>query len=255
MKLQALRRGFAIVVCGFAVIAAASCGGDGTGSTPTATTTETPPPATLRPATTGNPATNLLINPGFEEGPEPWLTLAPESGFQVSQNRARSGKASALLHMDDPAEAEGAKVYYLVQEINPEDFPDVVRGSYFVENWQKGTPKQYLQFVVIAIGATNNPVAQTENYQLRYLLAGINGAPFEISNAKFLAFSTDEPITGQWVSFEASIKEDFQKQWGNVPEGYSKLRLLFEVRYDGKVVGDGAPRADVFYDDLYAGPR
>ena len=196
---------------------------------------------------------NLLLNPGLEEGAEPWISLEPTSGFVVSQKQALTGFSSALLPMDDPVEAEGSKVYYLVQEVSPDEFPDVVRGNYFVENWSRGTAKQYIQFVVIAIGASNNPVTQANNYQLRYLLSGIAAEPFPIGNARFLFVSQEDPVQGQWIPFEANVKDDFQRLWGAVPEGFETLRILFEVRYDGKVAGDGAPRADVYYDDLHFG--
>lgn len=202
----------------------------------------------------GGGSGNQLLNPGFEEGAEPWTSLDPESKFELTQAQANSGTSSALLRMDVPVEAEGSRVYYLVQEVTPDEFPEVVRGFYRVENWQRGTAKQYLQFVVIALGADNNPLlGQVDNYQLRYLLAGIDREPFRIGNAQFIYISQEEPVQNQWVSFEADVKNDFQRYWGAVPDGYDKLRILFEVRYDDKVSGDGAPRADVFYDDLYFG--
>jgi hypothetical protein len=211
--------------------------------------------AVVSPGCSGGAATgNLLLNPSFEEGAEPWISLDPESTFEVSQAQAHSGFSSALLHMEDPVEAEGSKVYYLVQEISPEEFPEVLQGNYFVENWSRGTAKQYLQFVVIAIGAKNNPIAQANNFQLRYLLTGIDRDPFEIGNAKFIYFQRElEPVQGQWIHFEADVKGDFQRYWGGVPEDFEKLRILFEVRYDDKIAGDGAPRADVYYDDLSFG--
>lgn len=205
-------------------------------------------------ACSDSPARNQLLNPGFEEGAEPWISLDPESAFAVTPDQAHSGISSARLTMDESVEAEGDRVYYLVQEITPDKFPAVLRGNYFVENWQRGTAKQYLQFVVIAAGADNNPLLpQTDNYQLRYLLAGIDREPFAIGNAQFIYFSQEEPVQGQWVPFETNVKDDFQRYWGAVPENFDKIRILFEVRYDDKVKGDGAPRADVYYDGLYFG--
>ncbi len=195
---------------------------------------------------------NLLKNPGFENGTDPWITLEPASGFVVSWEQAHSGASSALLKMRDPAGASGAKVYYLVQEMNPAQFPDVLEGYYCVENWNKGTIRQYLQFVVIAIGPDNFPTTAA-NFQLRYILAGIDSPPFPINNARFIFITKEEPATGNWVHFSANIKEDFERLWGAAPAGYEKLRLLFEVRWDGKAAGDGAPEADVYYDDLYTG--
>jgi hypothetical protein len=198
---------------------------------------------------------NWLINSGFEEGAEPWITLHPQEGvgFTVSQDFAHSGSNSALLSMHDPAEAEGSKVYYLVQEVAPGEFPDVVRGYYRVENWRKSTPRQYLQFVVIAFGPDNFP-ADVSNYQLRYPIAGIDSVPFNINNAFFVFLGREDPVQGEWIPFEARIKDDFQRLWGKVPEGFEKLRLLFEVRWDAKTAGDGPADGDVYYDDLYVGP-
>ena len=199
---------------------------------------------------------NLLANPGFEAGTEPWITLADESGFEVTPEQASCGAASAVLRMHDPATAEGSKVYYLVQEINPDQFPDTVRGLYRVENWNHGTVRQYLQFVIIAIGPKNfeGLSQQHPNYQIRYPLAGIQSPPFPIGNAFFEFLGRDEPVQGQWVPFEANIKADFERLWKRVPDDYEKLRFLFEVRWDAKTAGDGAPSGDVYYDDLYAGP-
>jgi hypothetical protein len=202
---------------------------------------------------TPSPGQNLFVNPDFENESDPWYSLSEESGFVRTEEQAHSGTASALLRMRDPLQAEGAKVYYLIQEITPEEFPEVVRGYYRVENWHHGTRKQYLQFVVIAFGAQNFP-AGTTNYQIRYPLAGIDSPPFPIGNAHFVFLGKEEPVEGEWVPFETNVKEDFQRLWGAVPEDFEKLRILFEVRWDDKVPGDGTPEADVYYDDLFIGP-
>lgn len=226
-----------------ALIAAACSGDDGPGPTPSPNPTATAPTA---------PAGNLLANPGFEDGDAPWYTIKEESGFEVVSDLPHEGANSALLRMDDPESAEGGKVYYLVQEVTPEEFPDVIEGFYRVENWHKGTIRQYLQFVIIAFGPSNFP-ATVSNYQLRYPLAGIDAPPFAIGNAIFVFVDREDPVVGEWVPFSLNVRDDFQRLWGRVPENFERLRLLFEVRWDGKQAGDGAPRADVYYDDLYAG--
>lgn len=237
-----------VLLAAAALLAAACSGGGGPGKTASPSA-----PGSAGPLATSPPAgTNLLVNGGFEDGPEPWITLAPESGFEITQEQAHSGSSAAVLRMHDPAEAQGAKVYYLVQEISPKEMPEVVRGYYRVENWHRGTVRQYLQFVIIAFNPTNFP-NNVSNYQIRYPLAGIDSPPFDISNAYFVFVTRKDPAVGEWVPFEVHPKADFQKYWGKVPEGFTKLRLLFEVRWDGKVAGDGAPSADVYYDDLYVG--
>jgi hypothetical protein len=159
--------------------------------------------------------------------------------------------------MRDPAAevgTNGAKVYYLVQEVTPQQMPEVVCGYYFAENWVKGSPHQYVQFVVIAFNPQNIEGGHP-NYQLRYILGGADSPPFQIENAKFVFVTrSTEPPLGQWVPFELHLREDFERLWGRVPEGFDKLRLLFEVRWDNKVAGVSPAEADVYYDDLYAGP-
>jgi len=197
-------------------------------------------------------SSNLLRNAGFEDGEEPWVSLTENSGYEVTAEQAHSGESSALLRMRDPAEAQDVKVYYLVQEITPKVFPEVLSGWYRVEHWADGTPKQYLQFVVIAVGDDNLPGGYT-NHQIRYPLAGIQDPPFFIQNAHFVFIGKEEPVLGQWVHFERNVREDFQRLWGAAPEHFEKLRILFEVRYDDKTPGSPS-EADVYYDDLYFGP-
>lgn len=222
-----------------------------------ATPTDTGTTPTVAPSPGGTPGPdgggNLFLNPGFEEGSDPWYSLNPVTSFVRTEERPHTGTGSAFFKMRDPATAEGAKVYYLIQEVTPEQFPETVSGYYRVENWNKGTIRQYLQFVVIAFGPKNFPTT-SPNYQIRYLLAGIDSPPFAIGNAYFVFLSREEPVQGEWVHFEVPVKEDFENLWGAAPEDYEKLRILFEVRWDEKAAGDGAPEADVYYDDLYIGP-
>ena len=237
-----------LTIAGAAVIVAliaVACSGDD-GSDPSPSPSPDPDP------TGTEPIGNLLINPGFEDGDNPWYTIVEESGFEVVTELPHEGDNSAVLRMDDPLSAEGGKVYYLVQELTPEEFPDVVEGFYRVEDWQRGTLRQYVQFVIIAFGPSNFPTT-VSNYQIRYLLAGIDSPPFAIGNAHFVFVSRDEPVEGEWVPFKLNVREDFQELWGQVPEDVEKLRLLFEVRWDSKQAGDGSPHADVYYDDLYVG--
>jgi len=204
-----------------------------------------------------SPDGNLFENAGFEDGDGAWFTLDEESGFRVTDDLSHDGGHSALLRMDDPVSAVGARVYYLVQELEPEEFPEVVNGFYRVENWERGTERQYVQFVVIAMEPDNFPAEIASNFQLRYVLAGLDFDPFENAdgevNARMVFVNRDEPVEGEWVEFSLNIREDFERLWDRVPEGFDKLRLLFEVRWDAKPGGDGAPRADVYYDDLYIG--
>jgi hypothetical protein len=260
----------AVLTVGLAVAAACN-GGDEDGLPPPGTTgpASTIPPSTVTPAGTPVPtleprptltpgayeppagSANVFGNSGFEEGTQYWFSLRPDQPVETS-DVAHSGVASAYLKMRDPAEATGAKVYYLLQEVDPAEFPELISGYYRVDNWKRGTLKQYLQFVVILFAPTNLG-DKYPNYQIRYPLAGISEEPFLISNAFFKFLGTEDPRQGEWVYFESNIKEDFLEKWKAVPEGYSKIRILFEVRYDDKEAG-AVSEADVYYDDLYMGP-
>lgn len=194
---------------------------------------------------------NLFNNPGFENGAFPWCVLRPPM-FKLDNDLPHTGQYSARLHLNQPANATGNKIHYLVQEISLAEFPEFLSGYYRVEKWNKGTPDQYLQFVIGVIGAENRPLPDVSNHQIRYLLAGISDDPFGIRNAKFVYIRSDEPVIGEWVYFQRNIKEDFVQLWGDVPENFSSIRFFFEVRYDNKKPGN-ATEAVVYYDDLYLG--
>ena len=267
------RRLLAVLALAAAVVIACKSDDGETGTTPSPgsspqSTPNASPGATaspellLSPQPSAVPADrNVLAHGDFEDCPEgdtpcgAWFSLK-EPDFELS-DVAHGGDTSAYLKMRDPAEATGVKVYYLVQEVNPTEFPEVISGYYRVENWVKGTPKQYLQFVVIVWRAENAPAgadgAKFGNHQIRYLEAGISEDPFAIANAKFVYLSKDEPVEGEWVPFKVNVKQDFLDLWGAVPEGYDRIRLLFEVRYDDKLP-QSLSEADVYYDDLYFGP-
>ena len=240
-------------------VGAVACGGDDDGgSEGAASGTSTPvvvTPNTSRAAATpgaGASEGNLFVNPGLEEGDTGWTSLQPDASFVVSTERAQGGSSSALLRMRDPAEAGGIKVYYLVQEISPELWPDEISGAYRVENWAPGSEIQYVQFVVVAFGPSNMPDEYT-NWQIRYPLAGLDEPPYQLENARFQFLGSGQPRTGEWIQFRTNIREDFERAWGVVPENFEKIRVLFEVRWEEKVPGAPAS-ADVYYDDLYIGP-
>ena len=200
---------------------------------------------------------NLFRNGSFEEGSEPWCSLdssAWGTPFSISNERAFVGDQSALLQLrsDDGGEA---RVYGVVQAVAGDEFPETLSAEYFVERWEQGTPIQYLQAVVIVWGAENVPpaVAGVGNHQIRYILAGVDRQPTQISNARYVMVSEEQPRIGEWVSFERNVRQDFLELWGSVPEGFDRLRVLFEVRWDNRMPNDGPSSADVYYDDLYFG--
>jgi hypothetical protein len=214
--------------------------------------------ATEGPNTPERTPCNLFTNPGFERGRDPWFSLASDpwgTPFTVSAGEAHSGSGSAYLQLRS-ADGGPVRVYGVVQEITPKQFPEVVSGNYYVANWQQGTPKQYLQFVVIVQDWTGNqpedPVIN--NYQIRYILAGVDTQPTNITNARYVMVSHGPPPVGAWVHFERNIRQDFEQLWGAAPKGFSNIRVFFEARWDDRSDTDGPSVADVYYDDLYVGP-
>jgi hypothetical protein len=212
--------------------------------------------ALLAAACGGGKSANLLANPGFEDGREPWYSMESSGWgepFEVSGEVAHSGKYSAQLKLRPPSEPATHQVYGAVQSLEPETFPEFVSGFYRVENWQKETRFQYLQFVVIAIPPAE--AGDPGNVQMRYILAGADAEPFRIDNAKFVFLDKDEPPIGEWVYFERNVRDDFLQLWGSVPEELGELRVFFEARYDSPTPIQPEMYGDVYYDDLYVGPE
>lgn len=208
------------------------------------------PPVTVPPSAKAN----LFVNPGFEDGAEPWLSLTTRAWgepFSVSREVAHAGIQSARLNLR-AREAAGARIVGVVQETKSETFPELLSGYYQVAKWVRGTGIQYIQFVVIVFDSENAPM-RFPNHQIRYLLAGTDKQPFSIGNAKFIYVGTEEATPGGWVYFARNLREDFIDQWGDVPKRFSKIRVLFEVRYDKKQQGETDSSAVVYFDDLYLG--
>jgi hypothetical protein len=200
------------------------------------------------------PTGNLFINPGFEQGSGPWASLTTEAWephFDLATGEGHEAPASAFLQMRTDDTSPGTRIWGVMQEVSPKKFPDLLEGWYRVDNWDHATAKQYLQVVVIAFGSTNAP-ENFPNHQIRYILGGISAPPFVINNAKYVFINTADPVQGQWQEFRRDVANDFRELWGDVPRGFEKIRVLFEVRYDDKTPTEH-PAADVHYDDLYLG--
>lgn len=142
-------------------------------------------------------------------------------------------------------------IFGAIQEVSPSEFPNRISGYYKVENWNRGTKKQYLQFVVIVWG--DQDVPRYPNIQIRYILAGITAPPFNIGNGRFMFLGEEEPKQSTWIHFQRDLRADFIEKWGHVPWDFKKIRFLFETRYDGKIPEESNIHADVYFDQLYLG--
>ncbi len=214
---------------------------------------------------------NQLRNPGFETGAEGWgLGERRESvDFEVVSEPVHSGRAAARLvaswrpgRQEQPVSVRSA-----AQEISPPRFPDRVGGWFRVDRWESDSEQSplQLQVIVAAIGdprtreivATDGPVGsdvhpELDNFQLRYQLAGPGEELADGGNFKHRVVGRGAPELGRWQRFDLSVKADFERRWGAVPENFRELRVMFAVRWDDKQVG-AALHADVYYDDLFFG--
>jgi hypothetical protein len=201
---------------------------------------------------------NLLQNPGFESGLDGWKWLDWSKGwsaFKLSSDYAHEGAHSLHLPVFS-ADKRPTVVWGGVQELElPDEIPECIEGYYYVDNWQSGDWKQYLQMVVIDLSHDLGP--GQGQAQLRYIVSGSKEPPLSISNASYLFAEKerrDTPVLNQWTHFSVNPREDYQKSWQYTPTKGSKLRVLFEARFDLHHTAQPA-RADVYYDDLYFGPK
>jgi hypothetical protein len=210
---------------------------------------------------------NLFEDAGFEDGGRGWFFLEGNrawGGFTIVEEPVHSGRRAARLKVEwDPAEQHlRSKVFGLIQEPRPDRFPDVLGGWYRVDAWEKEAEATslYAQVVVGVMGdpkaarivAPEDPTLQLNNYQLRYVLCGIDQPPFVMRNGRFVFRGPREPQPGRWVPFLIPVREDFERLWGSTPEGYANLRILVEARWDNRPPGS-AVLAEVTYDDLFLG--
>lgn len=201
---------------------------------------------------------NILVNPGFEAGLVDWKWLDWSKGwapYELSTTHAYEGLQS--LHLPILSKDRRQTVVWGgVKELTlPAEIPDCIEGYYFVENWETGNWKQYLQLVVIDLSHELGP--DKGDAQLRYIISGSKEPPLSISNAQYLFAEKerrDVPVKGRWTKFSVNPSADFMRSWNYKPQGGSNLRILFEGRFDKHATAVPA-RGDVYFDNLYFGPK
>jgi len=202
-------------------------------------------------------AGGILTNPGFENGREGWTYMDWSThwvDFDISETVARSGNRSAWLKLDRKGpDTRNFEIHGVVQELKPAVFPEIISGYYRVENWSRGSKKQYLQVVIIVWRGNN----KHKHYHVRHILTGATEPPHNMGNTHYVIDpkSSIDPVENQWVRFELPVAEEFRRARGAVPTGYEKLVVFFEARYDVAPAAGQHVRADVYFDDLYFGPE
>jgi hypothetical protein len=204
---------------------------------------------------------NLLLNPDFEATKADWWSFAEKNteswvDFSIVPEKGRASSKAARLHIDSTTRTAKTGISGVVQEVKGDHVPEKLSGWYFVESWDKHTPKLYLQAVVIVWNDTQARQRQLVNapsIQIAYTFTGVKEAPKVMTNRKFIVLGDETPKVGEWVHFEVNPRQDFVKLWNIDPAQYEFIRIFFELRYDDMEPGSTPTKSTAYYDDLYFG--
>lgn len=214
---------------------------------------------------------NLLLNPDFESpklaDKRDWWSFAGQNteswvDFTIVPEKGRDKSKAARLLVDSTGRTSKTAISGVVQEVKGDHVPEKLSGWYFVENWEKNTPKLYLQAVVIVWNdyeARQKQLVNAPSIQIAYTFTGVKTAPKVMTNRKFIVLGDETPKTGEWIHFEVNPREDFVKLWTIDPGQFEFVRVFFELRYDDIDVTNGATppppptKASAYYDDVYFG--
>jgi len=199
------------------------------------------------------PSGNFLVNPGFEQGISGWMWLEWSENwgpFEIASGQVATGRLAAHIPAHGSPGERPTRIFGVVQEIRSVKFPTRISGRYLVERWDTGVAKKaYVQVVLIAMIRAG----QQPTMQLRYVLDGMNEAPYHMANARYIVVHPREaPPIGRWIDFSLDVPDDYRRFWGELPPDGTGYRVLFEARYDDKAPGESVA-LDVWYDDLFVG--
>lgn len=211
-----------------------------------------------------NKTGNLLLNPNFESEKKEWWSFAEKNteswvDFSIVPEKGREKSKAARLVIDSTGRTSKTAISGVVQEVKGDHVPEKLSGWYFVENWEKHTPKVYLQAVVIVWNdyeARQRQLVNAPSIQIAYTFTGVKEAPKVMTNRKFIVMGQEVPKQGEWVHFEVNPRQDFLKLWKIDPGQYEFIRVFFELRYDDMEIDAKDPKvtkATAYYDDLYFG--
>lgn len=227
-----------LALCALAVTAA-SCG-----------VLKAPPPL---PTATPSHA-NLLVNGGFESGAEGWTPIPAESSgpVDVTHTVAHDGKLSLALHLRGGGVAGAGRTTGAGQPLNAQAFPEVISGFYRVDRWQSKAASQNVRFVMSVRGGDfdNGPGV----HQVRFVIAGSDAAATLLPEVTQVYLSRAAPPLRRWAYFGYPVKQAFIDRFGKAPTRWERIDVSVEAGYDGELGGEPGVSADVFFDDLYAGP-
>ncbi len=203
---------------------------------------------------------NLFRNPSFENGKEPWFALdSPDKpywkDFEVSKRAARDGDFSAMLTVDNNGYTGSTQISGIIQDFTSlEAIPEELSGSFLIKQWSDYN-KLYAQVVVILFDVKDYPKSLSLGWpvQIAFVLSDMKTPPFKILNRKFDFTAAKAVQPNHWVDFRFRLRDAFKQHWGVVPKHFSKMRVLFEIRFDGLQPTTQSDRAAAHFDKLFLG--
>jgi hypothetical protein len=213
---------------------------------------DAPPPL----PTPGPSFSNLIANPGFEILGAPWIAIGfpppPVTTPPLSTDRPHGGNVSLDLSLlgreGSPARAASAGW----QRLGSATFPEFVSGFYRVDDWQPHADFQYLYFGVTVRGG--DFVDGMPLHEIRFLV-GAPENPAPDANVAYIFLSRAAPVLHQWTYFSYPVRQAFDERFGGAPNKWDSIEVQVGVRFDGRKPEDPPSSAEVFFDDMYAGPQ
>ena len=200
---------------------------------------------------------NLLANPGFEAGADPWLAPPGPNPqpFAVVEDIARSGASSLELQLDSEAAASPAAVAGALQTLSSgAAFPEFASGFVRFSEWDQSDPPQFAEFVVTVRGGDFGD--GVTSHEVRFALAGLPEEPLMPAGSRFLFLNRDEPEDfDEWVYFGYPVRDAFQGRLGRVPTTWESIEFSLQLRYFPRADGAAPSRATLYFDDLYVGTQ
>ena len=199
---------------------------------------------------------NILVNAGFEAGPEPWVASSG-ADFQsapvvISDVAPHGGKHALELKLAGGGAEGDTQAGVVTQATNPHEFPEFVSGFYRVDDWQPRAQFRYL-YVSVTVAGGDFP-GGARFHELRILV----GAPTEpplLPNLTFAFLRRDPPVLHHWTYFGFPLKTTFQSHFAYLPPHWDAIYITVGVRSDLSDASRTSGSADVVFDDLYAGTQ
>lgn len=194
---------------------------------------------------------NMLANPGFENGADPWRT-SPDNAFAVAEDIARGGQRSAALALQRSVAGGDASI--VVQTLNTNQFPEFVSGFYRAENWERDGDTQWFEFSVRILGGSYGDDLPV--HTLRFVIAGVDALPPPLFGVEPPGVVTTflrrgGPESG-WSYFSFPVREAFLRAFDAEPVGWTNVELEVALQCRAAECTQGAT---VYVDDLYAGTQ